>query len=77
MKPIKLTMQAFGAYAGREEIDFERLDRGLFLVSGPTGSGKTTVFDAIKYALYGEMSGSARKAKGARSDFATGQSTPS
>lgn len=73
MKPIKLTMQAFGAYAGREEIDFERLDRGLFLVSGPTGSGKTTVFDAIKYALYGEMSGPVRKAKGARSDFATPQ----
>lgn len=73
MKPIKLTMQAFGAYAGKEEVDFEKLDRGLFLVSGPTGSGKTTVFDAIKFALFGEMSGSVRKAKGARSDFASPQ----
>ena len=70
MKPLKLTMQAFGAYAGREVVDFARLDRGLFLMTGPTGSGKTTVFDALKFALFGEMSGSVREAKTVRSGYA-------
>ena len=70
MKPLKLTMQAFGPYAQATEIDFARFDHGLFLLTGPTGAGKSTIFDAIKYALYGEMSGSGRKARTARSDFA-------
>ncbi len=71
MRPVKLTMQAFGTYAGKEEVDFARLGNGLFLMTGPTGSGKTTVFDAIKYALFGEMSGSTRKPKSVRSGYAS------
>ncbi|MDO4182879.1 MAG: SMC family ATPase [Coriobacteriia bacterium] len=70
MKPLKLTMQAFGPYAGTCVVDFARIDHGLFLLTGPTGAGKTTIFDAVKYALFGVMSGSGRKAKSARSDFA-------
>lgn len=71
MKPLKLAMQAFGAYAGKEEVDFTRLGSGLFLMTGPTGSGKTTVFDAIKYALFGEMSGTVREVKSIRSGYAS------
>lgn len=70
MKPLKLTMQAFGPYAGKEVIDFESIDHGLFLICGPTGSGKTTLFDAIKYALYNETSGKARTPKDMRSTHA-------
>lgn len=70
MKPISLTMQAFGPYAGCEKVDFSSIDHGLFLVCGPTGSGKTTIFDAIKYALYGELSTDARSIKEARSQHA-------
>lgn len=71
MKPIKLTMQAFGPYAGREEIDFSRFaDHGLFLVCGDTGAGKTTIFDGIVYALYGELSGDVRKPEMLRSKYA-------
>lgn len=70
MKPLKLTMQAFGPYAGLNEVDFTQFPDGLFLVTGPTGAGKTTIFDAIKYALYGEMSGAGRQAPHARSDYA-------
>lgn len=56
MKPIKLTITAFGAFAGTETIDFTKLaQRGLFVVSGDTGTGKTTIFDAMCWALYGEM----------------------
>lgn len=56
MKPLKLTFSAFGAYPGTETVDFESLySRGLFLVSGPTGAGKSTIFDAMCWALYGDM----------------------
>jgi len=72
MRPIKLEMIAFGPYSGQEIIDFEQLDsQHLFLVTGPTGAGKTTIFDAISYALYGESSGSHRPVKSLRSDNAT------
>ncbi len=71
MKPIKLTMSAFGPYANTQEVDFRQLgERKLFLVTGPTGSGKTTIFDAISYALYGEASGETRENDSFRSDFA-------
>lgn len=58
MKPIRLELQAFGPYVNKEVIDFEELSRsGMFLIKGPTGSGKTTIFDAMTFALYGESSG--------------------
>lgn len=62
MKPIRLTMNAFGPYKDKETIDFEKLqDHQLFVISGPTGSGKTLIFDAISFALYGEASGEDRE----------------
>lgn len=72
MKPIKLSMSAFGPYAGLvPEIDFEQFeDRGLFLISGDTGAGKTTIFDAISFALYGTTSGKHRDSKNLRSEYA-------
>lgn len=71
MRPKKLIMSAFGPYAGREEIDFEKLgESGLYLVTGDTGAGKTTIFDAITYALYGEASGGNRDKSMFRSKYA-------
>ena len=64
MRPLKLKMTGFGPYAKQEEIDFSRLgDRGLYLITGDTGAGKSTIFDAIVFALYGVTSGGARKGK--------------
>lgn len=65
MRPLKLVMQAFGSYGNRTEIDFEKPDQNLFLITGNTGSGKTTIFDAIVFALYGEASSNANKKNGA------------
>lgn len=72
MRPLTLTMTAFGPYANKQVIDFTKLQsKNLFLISGATGSGKTTIFDAICFALYGESSGSARTAESLRSHFAS------
>lgn len=70
MKPIKVVMSAFGSYAEREEIDFTGSGQGIFLITGDTGAGKTTIFDAITYALYGSTSGSRRTGKMMGSQFA-------
>lgn len=72
MRPVKLIISAFGPYAGTmPEIDFTQFEeKGLFLISGDTGAGKTTIFDAICFALYGKMSGSYRDTKSLRSEYA-------
>lgn len=71
MKPIKLVMNAFGSFVEKTEINFELLNHsGFYLITGATGSGKTTIFDAIMFALYGEASGDVRSSEGFRSDFA-------
>lgn len=70
MKPLKLTISAFGPYSKVQQIDFTLLKEQIFVISGPTGSGKTTIFDAISFALFGEASGSSRDRDSLRSDFA-------
>ncbi len=71
MRPLKLTMQAFGPYARKEVIDFTVLgNRTMFVISGKTGSGKTTIFDGISYAIYGKASGEDRNGPELRSQFA-------
>ena len=71
MRPLKLVISAFGPYAGRQEVDFSALGRScIFLISGETGAGKTSIFDALSYALFGKASGDERDAKMFRSDFA-------
>ena len=76
MKPIKLTMSAFGPYKGETIIDFDKLgESGLFLVTGDTGAGKTTIFDAISFALFNDVSGSNRPISSLRSNFATTEDT--
>lgn len=71
MKPVKLIISAFGPYADKQVLDFRELNgRNIFVITGPTGSGKTTIFDAISYALYGEASGENRENDSLRSHFA-------
>ena len=71
MKPISLTIEAFGPYRDSVTLDFNELqDHSMFLIAGPTGAGKTSILDAMVYALYGEPSGEVRKTDAIRSDFA-------
>ena len=71
MRPIQLTMQAFGPYKNSVTIDFDALNQsGMYLISGDTGAGKTTIFDAMMFALYGETSGKERQAQMLRSQYA-------
>lgn len=69
MRPIVLTMTAFGPFAEKTVIDFRKLDRGVYLITGDTGAGKTSIFDAIVFALYGEGSGTGRSSEMFHSDY--------
>ena len=71
MRPVILEMSAFGSYAETVKIDFTRVQNGLFLITGDTGAGKTTIFDAITYALYGQTSGGKRDGNMMRSQYAS------
>ena len=71
MRPVRLEISGFGPYADKIEIDMEKLGQnGLYLITGDTGAGKTTIFDAVTYALFGEPSGENRKADMLRSQYA-------
>ena len=77
MRPLYLEINSFGPYAGREALDFRLLeDRSLFLICGPTGAGKTTVLDAMCYALYNDTSG-VRTGAHMRSEYASPQEVTS
>ena len=76
MRPITLTIQAFGSYGKKTSIDFTTPNQNLFLITGDTGAGKTTIFDAIVFAIYGEASSTNNKKDGAElqsqfTDFGT------
>ncbi len=73
MRPLRLTINAFGPYAGKEELDFTKIKgSNIFVISGPTGAGKTTIFDAISFALFGESSGGSRTIESLKSHHAKG-----
>ena len=72
MRPLKITRSAFGPYAGKVTLDMQKLGKsGIYLITGDTGAGKTTIFDAISYALYGEASGNYRENTTLRSKYAS------
>ena len=71
MKPLLLKLQAFGPFAGKEQVDFTRLGSNpLFLINGPTGAGKSSILDAICFALYGQTTGAERDPTQMRCDYA-------
>lgn len=70
MKPLTLTLSAFGSYGSTQTVDFERVGHGIFLITGDTGAGKTTIFDAVSFALFGETSGQKREPAMMRSQYA-------
>ena len=71
MRPLKLTMSAFGPYAGEVSLDMRKLGNGgIYLICGDTGAGKTTIFDAVCFALYGKASGDIRDKSSFRSKYA-------
>lgn len=72
MRPLQVTISAWGSYKEKVTVDFTKFNKGsLFLITGPTGAGKTTIFDAISFALFGDVSGKTREKVSLRSDFAT------